>query len=306
MLKIISKLRITVFIFILIGIILSMISYNISFDNKFSNLLASSSIGSGIGGGNIIGKVSNTFGTPLNRDVDKDGDSDACVVVNNIAGGKSDDVGKSLYVDSSGNFYITGYSKNADDNGDMYVIKLNNDGNFDTSFGNKGKDVVNNIAGGNGWDRGNSLYVDGARKVYVTGYSKNAKGNFDMYVIRLKSDGSIDNTFGNNGQVVVDNIAGGKGYDYGYSLYVDSKGKVYVTGASWNGSNSDMYVIRLNSDGSLDNAFGTNGKVVVNNIAGGNSHDVGYSLYVDKNGKVYVTGFSHNATNSDMYVLQIE
>ncbi len=32
----------------------------------------------------------------------------------------------------------------------------------------------------------------------------------------------------------------------------------------------DMYVIRLNSDGSIDNSFGVNGKVVVNNIAGGN------------------------------------
>ncbi len=244
MLKIISKLNITVFIFILIGIILSMISYNISFDNKFSNLLASSSIGSGIGGGNIIGKVSNTFGTPLNRDVDKDGDSDAAV-------------------------------------------------------------VLNNIAGGNGWDYGYSLYVDSNGKVYVTGRSSNGS-NSDMYVIRINSDGTMDNTFDSDGKVVVNSIAGGNGHDIGRSLYVDSSGKVYVTGESDNGSNWDMYVIRLNSDGSMDNTFGTNGKVVVNSIAGGNWHDDGDSVYVDSNGKVFVTGESWNGSNDDMYVIEIE
>jgi len=68
-----------------------------------------------------------------------------------------------------------------------------------------------------------------------------------------------------------------------------------------------MYVIRLNSDGSMDNTFGTNGKVVVNNIAGGNGEDYGRSIYVDSNGKVYVTGESYNnSSNYDMYVIEIE
>ncbi len=192
MLKIISKLNITVLVFILFSIIISMISCNTSCDNKFSNLLGSSSIGGGSGGsggggggsgGNITGKVSNTFGAPLSRDIDNDGDNDAAAVFNNIAGGNGSDSGISLYVDSSG-------------------------------------------------------------KVYVTGYSWNGS-NDDMYVIRLNSDGSMDNTFGTNGMVVVNNIAGGNGGDSGYSIYVDSNGKVYVTGASYNGSNDDIYVIQI-------------------------------------------------------------
>ena len=190
MLKIISKLHITVLVLILIGIIISMISCNTSCDNKFSNLLGSSSIGGGSGGsggsgggGNITGKVSNTFGNPLNRDIDNDGDNDAAA-------------------------------------------------------------IFNNIAGGNNWDIGNSIYVDSNGKVYVTGDSWNGS-NWDMYVIRLNSDGSMDNTFGTNGKVVVNNIAGGNDDGYGYSVYVDSNGKVYVTGYSDNGSNWDMYVIEI-------------------------------------------------------------
>ncbi len=85
--------------------------------------------------------------------------------------------------------------------------------------------------------------------------------------------------------------------DVGNSLTIDSTGKIYVTGYSSNGSNCDMYVIRLNSDGSIDNSFGVNGKVVVNNIAGGNGYDEGNSLTIDSTGKIYVTGCSYNGSN---------
>ncbi len=186
----------------------------------------------------------------------------------------------------------------------MYVIRLNSDGSIDNRFGVNGKVVVNNIAGGNDYDVGRSLTTDSTGKIYVTGTSWNGS-NSDMYVIRLNSDGSIDNRFGVNGKVVVNNIAGGNRDDYGYSLTLDSTGKIYVTGWS-EGSNSDMYVIRLNNDGSIDNRFGVNGKVVVNNIAGGNRDDYGYSLTIDSTGKIYVTGWSYNGSDWDMYVIKIE
>ena len=267
-----------------------------------------SSLMGGIGGGifSAIGKVSNTFGTPLGRDIDSDGDNDSAFVIDNIAGGNMGDVGNSIYVDSNGKIYVTGYSLNGS-NEDMYVIRLNNNGSMDMTFNGSGKVVLNSIAGGNGSDIGNSIYVDSSGKIYVTGDSYNGSSNYDMYVIRLNSNGSLDSSFGVGGKVVVNNIAGGNGYDYGNSIYVDSSGKVYVTGRSWNGSNDDMYVIRLNSNGSLDNSFGSSGKVVLNSIAGGNWDDIGNSIYVDSSGKIYVTGGSPNSGgNLDMYVLRLD
>jgi hypothetical protein len=66
------------------------------------------------------GKVSNNFGTNLGIDLDSDGDKDAAVVINNIAGG-NDDIGNSIYIDNKGKIYVTGWSYNGRD---MYVLKI--------------------------------------------------------------------------------------------------------------------------------------------------------------------------------------
>ena len=238
---------------------------------------------------NNDGKIDNSFGTNLNRDINGDGVTDSAVVLDNIAGANGGDGGKSIYIDSNSNVYITGWSYSA--NEDMFVIKLNPDGSLVKTFGNKGKVVLNNIAGGNGNDTGNSIYVDNQEKIYVTGSSWNGS-NYDMYVIKLNPDGSMDKTFGNQGKVVLDNIAGGKGNDFGKSIYLDSKGKIYVLGESYNGNNFDIYVLRLNKDGSLDRSFNNRGKIILDNIAGGNREDRANSIYVNSNGKIYIAGIS--------------
>ncbi|MEN3015730.1 MAG: delta-60 repeat domain-containing protein [bacterium] len=250
-----------------------------------------------------VGKVSNTFGTPLGRDLDNDGDLDATVIFHNIAGGSRHEYGYSIYVHQNGKIYVTGESSNTSDQ-DLIVTRLNSNGSLDTTFGSGGHVVINNIVGNNSWEQGNSIYVDQAGKVYVTGESSSGL-IIDLIVTKLNSDGSLDTTFGSGGHVILHNIAGGNWYDYGHSIYVDQAGKVYITGCSWNGSDEDLIVTRLNSNGTLDNTFGSSGHVILHNIAGGNSDDVGYSIYVDQSGKVYVTGYSYNVSDEDLIVTRL-
>ena len=120
----------------------------------------------------------------------------------------------------------------------------------------------------------------------------------------IPAKGELDKSFGEGGIVVDHNAAGGKGNDEGNSIYVDKKGRIYVTDWSKNRNGDyDMVIWRYNSDGSLDKTFGNKGIVVDHNAAGGNSDDVGHSIYVDNKGRIYVTGYSVNKNgDSDMVI----
>jgi uncharacterized delta-60 repeat protein len=177
-------------------------------------------------------------------------------------------------------------------------------GELDKSFGKRGVVVDHNAAGGNSDDRGNSIYVDSKGRIYVTGCSVNRNGDKDMVIWRYNKEGKLDKTFGEGGIVVDNNAAGGKVEDVGTSIYVDKKGRIYVTGYSKNRNGDfDMVIWRYNGDGSIDKSFGEGGIVVDHNAAGGNSADGGKSIYVDKKGRVYVTGWSTNSSgNADMVI----
>ena len=198
-----------------------------------------------------------------------------------------------------GNGSFGGGSGSGGSGGSGYSLAI---GELDTSFNGTGIVVHHNAAGGNSNDFGNSIYVGSDSKIYVTGRSINSSGNTDMVIWRYNSNGTLDTSFGNNGIVVHNNAAGGNSNDVGDSIFVDSTGKIYVTGFSFNGSNYDMVIWRYNSNGTLDTSFGNNGIVVHNNAAGGNGHDVGDSIFVDSTGKIYVTGSSFNGSNYDMVI----
>jgi len=176
-------------------------------------------------------------------------------------------------------------------------------GVLDTTFGGVGYVVYNGVAGRNAWDYGNSIYVDKEGKIYVTGSSSRSGSNTDMVIWRYNSNGSLDTSFNGTGFVVHNNAAGGNGNDIGASIYVDKEGKIYVTGHSWDGSNYDMVIWRYNSNGSLDTSFNGTGIVDHHNAAGGDGWDEGNSIYVDKYGKIYVTGYSEKSNhNKDMVI----
>lgn len=138
-------------------------------------------------------------------------------------------------------------------------ITFSQDGTLDTSFGSGGK-VVTSINAGEDKARSVSLQSDG--KIVVVGYTYNAVFGYDFACVRYNADGSLDNTFGTNGKVSYDLQSGSD--DKAYSVDIQMDGKIVIAGYSDDGSDRAGAVIRLNTNGSLDNTFNTTGKVLTN------------------------------------------
>jgi uncharacterized delta-60 repeat protein len=192
---------------------------------------------------------------------------------------------KSVVQQPDGKLVLGGYSTNAG----LCLTRLNADGSLDTGFGNGGTAIVDATAG---YDYGNSLIVQSDGKLVLGGYTRQG-GVYDYLLIRLNPDGSLDTSFDGDGKLQID--VGGSN-DYGYSLIQQADGKLVLAGTSAGLEDYDYSVIRLNSNGSLDNGFGTGGKAVISVAPGA---DTAYALIQQADGKLVLAGASRSSTGDD-------
>ncbi|OFY86022.1 MAG: hypothetical protein A3F72_21500 [Bacteroidetes bacterium RIFCSPLOWO2_12_FULL_35_15] len=202
--------------------------------------------------------------------------------------GNSDDIGSLVSIQSDGKIVVVGYSNNSG-NLDFALVRYNTDGSLDNTFGTGGK-VLTNFGRSSAEVRSAAIQSDG--KIVVTGYC-NTGGNSDFALVRYNSNGTLDNTFGLGGKVVT---SFGNYEDVGYSVSIQSDGKIVVVGYSNNGADYDFALARYNSNGTLDNTFGTGGKATT---PFGSSDDRGFSSAIQNDGKIVVAGYSNNGANSD-------
>jgi uncharacterized delta-60 repeat protein len=197
--------------------------------------------------------------------------------------GKIYDLGMSVAIQSDDKIVVAGMRYNSSwDTTDFAVARYNNDGSLDSSFGNGGK-VTTNFFGGSD-DRGNSVVIQSDGKIVVAGSSI-----WGLALARYNNNGSLDNSFGVNGKVKT--VIGSNG-DYGYSVALQSDGKIVMGGISHFLSSTewDISLIRYTTDGNLDSTFGSNG-IVTADVGG--SVDYAYSVIIQSDGKIVVAGSSY-------------
>jgi uncharacterized delta-60 repeat protein len=170
--------------------------------------------------------------------------------------------GQSVTVQPDGNILVAGYITNGSDY-DLAVVRYNQYGSLDTSFGSNG--VVTTDLGFN--ELGYSVTVSDG-KILVAGFAttttdRHADTNFMLVRYNIEN-GSLDTSFGNNGIVITDLGPG----DLGYSVTVQSDGKILVAGQTGNGTDSDFALLRYNTDGSLDTSFGNDPPAISSNGGG--------------------------------------
>ncbi len=178
---------------------------------------------------------------------------------------------------------------------DFYVMMLNEDGTYDTTFSGDGI-AETDINGGH--DTAETLAfqrlfvnVGGfpaiTHRLVVGGiaYGSSSTG-FDTAMVRYKLDGTLDTSFGTNGKV---RRALSYQRDAIEDLKIDSQGRIVASGPrEWNYLES-FAVQRFLSDGSIDNTFGSQGKVYTKIYVGGvqvDAEPTGLALAPD--GKIVV------------------
>jgi hypothetical protein len=220
-------------------------------------------------------------------------------------GGTSDDVGRSLAIDSSGNVYITGFFKGT---GTFDLTSAGFDDIFVSKLDSSGNLIWAKKFGGSLNDIGYAITVDSTGNIYTTGYFEDtvdfdpssgtlnliSAGGSDVFVSKLDSSGNL----------IWAKKFGGTSADIGYAITVDSTGNIYTTGyfedtvdfdPSDQTSNltsaggSDVFASRLNSSGNL----------IWAKKFGGTSDDVGRSLAIDSSGNGYITGYFEGTVDFD-------
>ncbi len=199
------------------------------------------------------------------------------------------DVGKgnSIGIQSDGKILLGGSS-----NLSFAIERYNTNGTLDNTFGLDGK--VTTALGING--EGNSMVIQSDGKIVLGGSS--SSDNMDFALVRYNSNGTLDIAFGINGKVITPHGSSSKGN----AVVIQSNGKIVLGGnASNNANNYNFALVRYNSDGTLDNTFGIDGKIIT---PIGVSYSIGQSLDIDSNGKIMLGGYVYNGSNADISLVR--
>ncbi|HEY0321737.1 MAG TPA: FG-GAP-like repeat-containing protein [Pyrinomonadaceae bacterium] len=205
--------------------------------------------------------------------------------------GISVDQAYAVVIQPDGKIVVAGTTLNGS-NTDFALARYNPNGSLDITFNSTGK-VTTAVGSSDDEARAVALQPDG--KIVVAGYSYNG-ANYDFAVARYNSNGILDTSFDTDGKVTT---AVGSNYDFARAVALQPDGKIVVAGYSLV-TNSDVAVVRYNTDGALDTSFDTDGKVTTD-VSG---DDFGNAVALQPDGKIVVAGTGNNSPDSDFALVR--
>ncbi|MCX6646257.1 MAG: SBBP repeat-containing protein [bacterium] len=216
-------------------------------------------------------------------------------------GAAEDDIGRSVAVDSFGDVYITGSFRdvcdfdpdptdtfwgNSGDMGDIFVTKLDSDGNF----------VWLQNWGGEKDDSGRRIIIDSANNAIVAGYDCIGTYNYRTWLASFDIDGNQNwlKMWDGSGDLLADSNG----------LALDDSGNIYICGA-YEGMvdfDPDSGTENHTSAGTYDGflcKYTSSGIFTWVRTWGGICHDNAESVAIDKDGNIYMTGVFENVSDFD-------
>ncbi len=169
---------------------------------------------------------------------------------------------------------------------DFGLVRYNRNGRLDKSFGHKGK-VITDFGG---YDLATKVALQQDGKIVVVGEADGQ--NFG--IARYHGNGNLDKSFGSGGKIVTD--FGGVD-EIARAVSIQQDGKILAAGFGGAINGTNFVLARYNNNGSLDDGFGENGKVITVFFSGGGS--VAAGIAVQKNGDIIAAGDAQQISNDN-------
>lgn len=164
------------------------------------------------------------------------------LIFSTYMGSSDDDLGKKIIVDTNSNIYIVGYTNSANfpvssqviqssagGNGDVFLIKLNSEGN---------SIIFSTFLGGSHIDYANDMAMDKFGNIVITGMTSSTDfptlgdstqltfggGYCDAFMCAINSTGTM---------LLYSTFAGGEDDEWSQALAIDVNNEIYVTGMTY-------------------------------------------------------------------------
>lgn len=204
--------------------------------------------------------------------------------------GLPEDRAGAMVVAQDGKILVAGESGNGPGQQNLMVGRFLASGPLDATFGTNGFTLIP-VGAGAYEVRDIAVQVDG--RILIAGQAQGSG-----VIARLHADGSLDQGFGTGGVAAISDASGPLGAS---AVVVLPDRKIVVAGTRDDGSQKDVWLSRLESNGVLDTTFGSSGKVFT---AVGASHDIAHAMIQGADGKLVVCGSSVQGATTDFLALK--
>ncbi len=212
-----------------------------------------------------------------------------------------------MALQSDGKIVIVGNRVQSGIYAGIIVARYNADGSLDTAFGNNGWSSVTFGVANTDYEISSAVDVRADGKIIAGGTIQYRVGNAvnrDFVVAGFNSDGSLDTDFDGDGKLIIsfNDIIHSFYVENLSALKVGSDGKIVVGGVALDSGVQDRFVFaKINSDGSLDTSFGTNGKFADQSLGSSNLDKLN-DMVILPDGKIVIAGRLFNILNNSRIV----